>query len=64
MSIKKKKTNLLVAEIKVIAFSVKNRYCRNVLLEAAERLEDTDKIATFFRNKIIEIMEGENEETE
>lgn len=46
-----KKTKLLVAELKVIAFSLKNKQCKQILLEAAQRLEDTDKIATFYRNK-------------
>ena len=46
-----KKTKLLVAELRVIADLQPNEHCRNVLREAAQRLEDTDKIATFFRNK-------------
>lgn len=46
-----KKTKLLVAELRVIANIQPNEHCRNVLLEAAQRLEDTDKIATFYRNK-------------
>lgn len=45
-----KKTKLLVAELKVIAFSLRNKQCRSILLEAAQRLEDTDKIARFYRN--------------
>lgn len=46
-----KKTKLLVAELRVIADLQPNEHCRNVLIEAAQRLEDTDKLATFFRNK-------------
>lgn len=40
-----KKTNLLVAELRVIAPTLMSQYCSEVLLEAAQRLEDTDKIA-------------------
>jgi hypothetical protein len=47
-----KKTKLLVAELKVIAFTIPNKHVRNVLREAADRLDDTDKIATFYRNKV------------
>ena len=46
-----KKTALLVSELRVIADSFKSSYCRDTLIEAAQRLEDTDKIATFYRNK-------------
>lgn len=46
-----KKTKLLVAELRVIADTVLNQYSKEVLIEAAQRLEDTDKIATFYRNK-------------
>ena len=46
-----KKTKLLVAELRVIADRQPTEHCRNVLLQAAQRLEDTDKIARFFRNK-------------
>ena len=46
-----KKTKLLVAELRMIADTVLNQYSKQVLLEAAQRLEDTDKIATFYRNK-------------
>lgn len=46
-----KKTTLLVAELRVIADLQPTEHCRNVLREAAERLEDTDKIAVFYRNK-------------
>ena len=50
-----KKTKLLVAELRVIADIQPNEHCRNVLREAAQRLEDTDKIATFFRNKVEQV---------
>lgn len=48
---KVKKTKLLVAELRVIAMTLPNKHCREVLREAAERLEDTDKIAKFYWNK-------------
>lgn len=46
-----KKTNLLAAELRVIASTLASQHCREVLAEAAERLEDTEKIAEFFRKK-------------
>ena len=46
-----KKTSLLVAELRVLADLQMNGHCRNVVLQAADRLEDTDKIAVFYRNK-------------
>lgn len=46
-----KKTKLLVAELRVIADSFPSKYCREILKESAQRLEDTDKIATYYRNK-------------
>lgn len=45
-----KKTKMLVAELKMIADTVASKHCRDIILEAADRLEDTDKIARFFRN--------------
>ena len=44
-----KQTKLLVAEVRMIADTVASRYCRGILLEAAERLEETDKIAEHYR---------------
>lgn len=46
-----KKTKLLVAELRMIADTLASEYCKGILIEAAQRLEDTDKIATFYRNK-------------
>lgn len=46
-----KKTKLLISELRVIADSLPSEYCRNILNEAATRLEDTDKIAEFYRKK-------------
>ena len=46
-----KKTKLLVAELKVIAGTLACEYCRKILIEAADRLEETDKIAEFYRKK-------------
>lgn len=44
-----KKTSLLVAELRVLADFQMNGHCRDVVLQAAERLEDTDAIARFFQ---------------
>ena len=46
-----KKTKLLVAELRVIADSFPSEHCQEILTEAATRLEDTEKIAEFFRKK-------------
>lgn len=46
----RKKTKLLVAELRVIAKLQPDEHCKNVLLEAAERLADTDRIARFYHN--------------
>ena len=48
-----KKTKLLVAELRVIALTLCSQYCRDILNQAAERLEDTEKIAEFFRKEAI-----------
>lgn len=53
-----KKTKLLVAELRVIALTLCSEYCRDILNEAAERLEDTDKIAVFFRKEAIKNSTG------
>ena len=45
----KKQTKLLVAEVRMIAETVASQHCRRILLEAAQRLEDTDKIAEHYR---------------
>jgi hypothetical protein len=47
-----KKTKLLVAELRMIADTIANQYCKDIILEAAQRLEDTHKIAVFYRNKV------------
>lgn len=62
IDLKKQKPELLAAQLRMIANSQRSIYCRAVLIEAASRLEDTNKIAKFFRNKVVEIMEGECEE--
>lgn len=46
-----KKTKLLVAELRVIADTLVSKYCKDILIEAADRLEDTDKIAEFYRRQ-------------
>lgn len=48
---KVKKTKLLVAELRMMADSLRSSYCRDILIEAAQRLGDTDKIAQYYRNK-------------
>ena len=47
---KPKKTKLIVAELRVLAMTLQSKHFRNLLNEAAQRLEDTDKIARFYRN--------------
>lgn len=44
-----KQTKLLVAEVRMIADTVMSQHCRNILIEAAQRLEDTDRIAEHYR---------------
>ena len=46
-----KKTKLLVAELRMIADTLESDYCRGILIEAAERLEDTNKIAEYYRKQ-------------
>ena len=46
-----KKTQLLVTELRIIASTLTSKYCRNILIESAERLEDTEKIAEYYRKK-------------
>ena len=46
-----KQTKLLVAELRVIADTLLSQYCKECLLEAAQRLEDTNKIAEYYRQK-------------
>lgn len=46
-----KKTQLLIAELRMIARTLTSQYCRNILIESAERLEDTEKIAEYYRKK-------------
>lgn len=48
-----KKTKLIVAEVRQIAFSICSDVARKILIEAAERLEETDKIAEFYRRRAI-----------
>lgn len=57
-----KKTNLLIAELKVIADIQPNEHCRNVLIEAADRLEDVYKIAKFYRNQAEALLEDFEDE--
>lgn len=49
---KVKKTELLAAEVRQIAFGLPD-VCRELLLEAADRLEETNKIAEFYRKEAI-----------
>ena len=46
-----KKTQLLVAELRMIADTLRSEHCQSILKEAAERLEDTEKIAEYYRRK-------------
>ena len=46
-----KKTQLLTAELRMIADTLTSQYCRDILLEAATRIEDTEKVAEFYRKK-------------
>ena len=46
-----KKTKLLVAELRVIALTLMSKHCRDCLNEAADRLEEIDKIAEFYRRE-------------
>lgn len=58
-----KKTRLLVAEVRMIASLLTNDYWRNILEEAAERLEDTEKIAEFYRKEAEKKRGCENDNT-
>ena len=57
-----KKTKLLIAELKVIADIQPNEHCRNVLIEAAQRLEDVYKIAKFYCNQAEALLEDFEDE--
>ena len=46
-----KSTKLLTAELRMIANTLASQHCRSILQEAAQRLEDTEKIAEFYRKK-------------
>ena len=46
-----KKTKLLVAELRMIADTLTSDHCRNILIEAADRLEDTETIAEYYRKQ-------------
>ena len=46
-----KKTQLLTAELRMIADTLTSKYCGDILREAAERLEETEKIAEFYRKQ-------------
>lgn len=47
-----KQTKLLVAELRVIASTLMSQYCQGILIQAAERLEETDKIAHFYHKEL------------
>lgn len=53
-----KKTKLLVAELRVIALTLRSQYCADILNQAAERLEDTTKIAEFYHRELEKKQEG------
>lgn len=46
-----RKTELLAIELRMIASSLLSRHCQEILEEAADRLEDTEKIAEFYRKE-------------
>jgi hypothetical protein len=46
-----KETQSLTAELRMIADTLTSRYCRGVIREAAQRLEETEKIAEFYRKQ-------------
>lgn len=46
-----KKTQLLAIELRVIADTLTSNHCRKILKESADRLEETEKIAEFYRRK-------------
>lgn len=46
-----KKTQLLTAELRMIADTLTSDYCKDILKEAADRIEETEKIAEFYRRK-------------
>lgn len=46
-----KNAQQLAAELRDIAPTLVSEHCRTVLLEAAERIEDTEKIAEFYRKQ-------------
>ena len=47
-----KKTKLIVAELRVLALILANDYWCEILGEAADRLEDTEKIAEFYHKEL------------
>ena len=55
---KPQKTALLIAQLRVIALTLRSKHCRKILLDAAQRLEDTDKIAHCYWT-ILEALQNE-----
>ena len=48
---KVKKTALLAAELRVISETLVSEHCRGILKESATRLEETERIAEFYRKE-------------
>ena len=46
-----KETKLLIEELRAIAKALPSRDYKGVLIESAQRLEDMEKIAEYFRRK-------------
>jgi hypothetical protein len=46
-----KETNVLAEQLRVIATTLLSKHSREILEEAAERLEDIEKIAEFYRKE-------------
>ena len=44
-----KKTQLLASELEVIAETLPSNYCREVLIESAQRLKELERIAEFYQ---------------
>jgi hypothetical protein len=46
-----KETEVLAEQLRVIALTLASKHCRDILEEAAERLEEITKIAEFYRKE-------------
>lgn len=46
-----KNTQLLTTELRMIADTLASNHCKSILREAADRIEETEKIAEFYRKQ-------------